>query len=334
MNDTNNIDYKAFIAREDADGTFTRAIESKNTNELPKGEVLIKVKFAGLNYKDALSANGHKGISKTYPHTPGVDASGIVVNSSSLQFKQGDEVLVTGYDLGMNTSGGFQEYIRVPTNWVINKPNSLSLKECMILGTAGFTAALSLHKMELMGQNPNGGEILVTGASGGVGSMAVGILAKAGYRVIASTGSNSIDHLMALGAKRIEDRSFANDESGRPLLRSLWAGAIDTVGGNTLATCVKACKRAGSVAACGLVASHELHLTVYPFLLNGVNILGVDSAETPRPLREELWTKLSSNWKIDNLESYSVEINLEDLDEYIDLILSGKTTGRVVVAMN
>jgi acrylyl-CoA reductase (NADPH) len=325
-------EFKAFVVREQNDGSVTRSIESKGITDLPEGDVLIQVKYAGLNYKDALSANGHKGITKSYPHTPGVDASGIVAQTNTTEFAVGDEVMVTGYDLGMNTSGGFQEYIRVPNNWVVKKPKVLDLKETMILGTAGLTAALSLYKMELMGQNPKMGDVLVTGATGGVGSMAVGILSAAGYDVIASTGSDQKEHLRSLGAKRIENRSFANDTSGRPLLRSQWAGAVDTIGGNTLATCVKACKRSGSIAACGLVASHELELTVYPFLLNGINILGVDSAETPMALRQNLWDKLSGEWKIESLTKYSTEISLEQLEEHLQLILQGKTIGRVVVA--
>ncbi len=324
--------FKAFVVRKQNDGSFIRGIESKKIADLPEGDVLIQVKYAGLNYKDALSAIGHKGITKSYPHTPGVDASGIVAQTNTSEFAVGDEVIVTGYDLGMNTSGGFQEYIRVPNEWAVKKPQDLDLKEAMILGTAGFTAALSLHKMELIGQSPEMGDILVTGATGGVGSMAVGILSIAGYDVIASTGSFQKEHLRSLGAKRIENRSFANDISGRPLLKGQWAGAIDTIGGNTLATCVKACERSGSVAACGLVASHELELTVYPFLLNGINIIGVDSAETPMALRHNLWAKLSSKWKIKSLSQYSTQISLEQLDEHLQLILQGKTIGRVVVA--
>jgi len=330
MNET--IVFKALVARELEDGTFKRAIESKSIGELPPGEVIIKNHFAGLNYKDALSASGHKGISRNFPHTPGVDACGVVEYSESQKFQKGDEVIVTGYDLGMNTSGGFQEYIRVPANWVVPKPENISLKETMVYGTAGFTAALSLYKMEKTGQTPDMGPILVTGATGGVGSMAVGILAKAGYEVIASTGKKDVhQHLIKLGATRIVDRSFANDESGKPLLRSQWAGAIDTVGGNTLATCVKGCQRKGSVASCGLVGTHELHMTVYPFLLNGVNILGVDSAETDMALRTEIWQRLSSDWKIQDLEHYGQFIALEGIIEQMDLILQGKTKGRIVV---
>lgn len=329
-----NIEFNALIVREQGDGSFVKAIEKKRISQLPEGEVIIQVMYAGLNYKDALSASGHKGISRRFPHTPGVDASGVVVASKDASFAKGDEVIVTGYDLGMNTSGGFQEFIRVPAGWVVPKPAELSLKEAMVLGTAGFTAALSLYKMELMGQQPSLGEILVTGASGGVGSMAVGILAKAGYEVIASTGSESAhDHLKKLGAQRIEPRSIANDESGRPLLRSQWAGAIDTVGGNTLATCVKACARRGSVASCGLVASHELNMTVYPFLLNGVNILGVDSAETAMSLRRKLWDKLCNDWRIADLVGYGHFVGLDEIPTFMEQMLQGKTTGRVVACM-
>ena len=329
-----NDKFRALIVREREDGSFSRTIESKAVTDLPDGEVLIKSAFAGLNYKDALSASGHKGISKYYPHTPGVDVAGVVVSSDDERFREGDEVLVTGYDLGMNTSGGFQEYVRVPADWVVAKPKGLSLKESMVLGTAGFTAALSLYKMERMGQAPSMGEVLVTGATGGVGSTAVGILSKAGYDVIASTGKRDEDHLQhlkKLGATRIEDRAFANDETGRPLLRSKWAGAIDTVGGNTLATCVKACQRKGSVASCGLVQTPELHMTVYPFLLNGINILGVDSAETDMELRQELWNRLSNSWKISDLLSYGTFVPLDEIINQMDLILNGKTKGRVVV---
>lgn len=326
--------YRALVVREVSDGSFSKKIETKKIKDLPAGEVLIKCAFAGLNYKDALSARGHKGISRNYPHTPGVDASGVVVSSTNKNFTEGQEVIVTGYDLGMNTSGGFQEYIRVPAAWVVHKPASLTLKEAMVYGTAGFTAALSLYKMEMMGQHPGMGEVLVTGASGGVGSMAVGILSKAGYHVIASSGKqdeDSLVHLKRLGANRIEGREFANDDSGRPLLASKWAGAIDTVGGNTLATCVKACQRKGSVASCGLVKTHELHMTVYPFLLNGINILGVDSAETDMGLRLTIWHKLAGEWMIQNLESYGHFIPLEDITKQMDLILGGKTKGRIVV---
>lgn len=327
--------FNALVVRENQDGSFSKAIEKKTMNDLPQGEVVIKAKYAGLNYKDALSASGHKGISRNYPHTPGVDVCGIVTLDTSGKFSVNQEVIVTGYDFGMNTSGGFQEYVRVPAAWVVPKPENLSFLESMVFGTAGFTAALSLFKMERNGQNPAMGEVLVTGATGGVGSMAVGILAKAGYQVIASTGKKDANnHLKKLGATRIEDRAFAHDTSGKPLLRSKWAGAIDTVGGETLHTCVKACGRKGSVASCGLVGSSDLNMTVYPFLLNGINILGVDSAETDMDLRIQLWNKLAIDWKLDDLASFATIVSLDEIIAQMDLILKGQTKGRVIVAFD
>ena len=327
-----NIEFKAFVSRENEDGTFSRKIENKTTAELPEGEVLIKVSYAALNYKDALSASGHKGITKTYPHVPGVDAVGEVVSCNTNDFTEGEAVIVTSYDFGMNTSGGFQEYIRVPAAWPVKLPKALSMEESMILGTGGFTAALSLYKMEQCGQNPAMGPILVTGASGGVGSMAVSILALNDYEVIAASGKQSAHtYLKELGAKHIIDRAEANDQSGRPLLRTKWAGAIDTVGDNTLATCIKACGRNGSVAVCGLVASPKLDTTVYPFILNGVNLLGIETAETPRNIRLEIWEKLAQESKPQHLQQIKEIIQLEELDGYIDQMLAGNSKGRVLV---
>ena len=327
--------YRALWIEEQPDGTFKRSIATLPLENLPENEVLIRVHFAGLNYKDALSATGHKGITRKFPHTPGVDAAGWVAHSTSDSFQEGQEVLVTGYDLGMNTFGGFSEYVRVPAEWIIPLPEGINLREAMVLGTAAFTAGLSLTKMERMGQNPSQGPVLVTGASGGVGSMAVAILALAGYEVIASTGSKDAhEFLKSLGASTIIDREEANDNSGRPLLRSRWAGAIDTVGGNTLVTAVKACSRKGSIAACGLVASHEIQMTVYPFLLNGINLLGVDSAETDRPLRLEVWKKLSGDWRIPQIDRLGELCSLEEISAtQIDRILAGNTRGRVVAKL-
>lgn len=323
--------FNALVVRENENGKFTRSIEQKKISDLPQGEVTIKVLFAGLNYKDGLSASGHKGITRTYPHTPGIDASGIVAHSDDNRFAIGDEVIVTSYDLGMNHDGAFAEYIRVPADWVVKKPSTLSFEKSQQYGTAGFTAALALHKMEMGGQTPEMGKIVVTGATGGVGTMAVAILAHAGYEVIASTGKNEVDYLTQLGAKQIEPREFTNEDSNRPLLRPRWAGAIDTVGGNTLATLLKACDRNGNVATCGLVASPELTTTVYPFILNGINLLGVESAECPMEIRAELWRKLGNEWNAKLPEDSATFISLEELDPYLDAILAGKTKGRVIV---
>lgn len=326
------INYQAFVIRENNDGTFSRKIESKSTLELPEHEVLIQVKYAALNFKDALSSSGHKGITREFPHTPGVDACGIVISCKTAEFNAGDKVIVTSYDFGMNTSGGFQEYIRVPSAWPVKLPEGMNLEEAMILGTGGFTAALSLYKMKQNGQNPSMGPILVTGSTGGVGSMAVSILSEQGYEVIASSGKKeSHPYLKDLGATTIISREEVNDQSGRPLLKPKWAGAIDTVGDNTLATCIKACSRNGSIAVCGLVESEKLETTVYPFILNGINVLGIETAETPRKIRLLIWELLAKEWKPKKLDSMKKLIGLEELNGYIDAMLQGKSKGRVVV---
>lgn len=329
-----NKEYKAFVVREDRNGKFSRSIEEKSISELPDHEVLINVKYAALNYKDALSASGHKGITREYPHVPGVDAAGVVVESSSDLWKAGDEVIITSYDFGMNTSGGFQEYIKVPATWPVKLPKGISLKESMILGTGAFTAALSLYKMEQNGQSPEMGSVLVTGASGGVGSMAVRLLHQNGYKVIASSGKQSAhEFLKSIGADEIIDRKEVNDQTNRHLLRYKWAGAIDTVGDNTLATCIKACGRNGNIAVCGLVQSPELNTTVYPFILNGVNLLGIETAETPRAIRLKIWELLASDWKITGLDEFANQIDLQGLDIAISDMLEGKSTGRTIVRL-
>jgi acrylyl-CoA reductase (NADPH) len=326
--------FKALWITETADGKFERTIVERMIDDLPPGEVVIRVLYSALNYKDALSATGNKGVTRKYPHTPGIDAAGVVEISRNEQFASGDEVLVTGHDLGMNTCGGFGEFIRVPAAWVIRKPAAFTLKETMILGTAGMTAALALHKMEMLGINNTQGPIVVTGSTGGVGSMAVALLAKAGYEVIAVTGKTHADeYLQHLGAQRIENRDFVNDTSGKALLRPQWAGAIDTVGGNTLLTLLKGCQVEGAVVSTGLVSSPKLDATVYPFILNGVSLLGVGSAETPSLTKLLVWNKLTDIWNIkDKLNAIAKEVTLDELNlTYIDSILQGKIMGRIVV---
>jgi acrylyl-CoA reductase (NADPH) len=328
--------FKALWITETAEGKFERNIVERMIDDLPSGEVVIRVHYSALNYKDALSATGNKGITRKFPHTPGIDAAGTVEISRSELFTVGEEVIVTGYDLGMNTCGGFGEYIRVPADWVVRKPDGYTLRECMILGTAGFTAASALFKMELMGQHPQQGPIVVTGSTGGVGSLAVAILNKAGYEVIAITGKpNAEGYLTNLGASHIQSREWVYDTTGKALLRAQWAGAIDTVGGNTLATLLKACHIEGNVVSTGLVGSSQLATTVYPFILNGVSLLGVGSAETPMIRRMAIWDKLSTSWNIkEKLNSIAKEVSLEDLNDiYIDSILEGKVMGRIVVKM-
>ena len=325
-------EYKALVIREQDEHNFIRTIETGNTDDLPGNDVLIRVKYSSLNYKDALSATGNKGVTRKYPHTPGIDAAGMVEEDRSGIFKPGMEVIVTGYDLGMNTSGGFGEYVRVPSDWIVPMPPGLTLKETMIFGTAGFTAGVGIHKMLMNGQEPGMGKIVVTGASGGVGSMAVAILAKAGFEVIAATGKEDAgEYLMKLGASEIIPRSEANDDSGRPLLRPRWAGGFDNVGGNTLETVIKACGRHGSVVVVGNVASPKLETTVFPFILNGINVLGVDSATTEMALRKTIWEKLASDWYLNKLNDIAHFVRLHDIDPYIDEILRGEIMGRVVI---
>jgi putative YhdH/YhfP family quinone oxidoreductase len=327
--------FRALRVKENETGKFSRNIIERKLDDLPDGDVLIKVRYAALNYKDALSSIGNKGVTRNYPHTPGIDAAGTVVECKTPQFKAGDKVLVTSYDLGMNTDGAFAEYIRVPEGWVVPLPNGLNLRECMIIGTAGLTAAIGLYKLEMMGQNPEQGPIIISGASGGVGSMAVGILSKAGYQVIASTGKESVEEFLKnIGASEVVDREFANDDSSRPLMKPKWAGGIDTVGGNTLATLLKGCKPGGSVASCGLVGSPNLSTTVFPFIINGINLLGLDSANFPMKDRRQIWKKLAQEWKLSNLDSIATMCTLEELDPYIDQILHGTLKGRVVVGMD
>lgn len=330
------MEYKALLITETPAGKFERQIVQRNLDDLPPGDVLVRVHYSALNYKDGLSATGHKGITRKFPHTPGIEAAGEVVASTSDKFREGNHVFVTGYDLGMNTSGAFAEYIRVPADWLLTKPSILSCKDCMTIGTAGFTAAYALYKMELMGQTPDYGPIVVTGSTGGVGSLTVAILAKAGYEVIAVTGKKeAVDYLKFLGAARVEPREFLNDSLGKPLQRAMWAGAIDTVCGTMLTTLLKRCRRDGNVVATGLLSSIHFSTTIYPFILNGVNLLGIGAGQTPMSLRLKLWDKLVNEWNIkDKLPTIAREIRLEELkDTYIDAILSGKTRGRVVVKL-
>ena len=325
-------EFKALWVTEEADGTFQRKVIHRNTDELIQNGVLIKVNYSSLNYKDALSSSGNKGVTRRYPHTPGIDAAGIVETSDSPSFKTGDEVIVTGYDLGMNTNGGFGRYINVPVEWVVPKPEGLTLEESMILGTAGFTAALSVHHLLRCGQLPGQGPILVTGATGGVGSLAVALLSSRKFEVIAATGKpDQSDFLKSLGATSILDRSETDVLSNKSLLKPRWAGAIDTVGGNILATVLKACFKQGNVCSCGNVGSPLLHTTVFPFILNGVNLLGVNSATTPMPLRYDLWLKLAGEWKPRDLQMLKHSTSLEGLEEWIQKIVLGKVIGRVVI---
>ena len=327
-----NNSYTALVVKEASPNTYTREIETKTIKELPKGDLLVRVHYSSLNYKDALSASGNRGVTRHYPHVPGIDAAGVVEESSSIDFSPGDQVIATGFDLGMNVSGGYGQYIRIPAGWALHCPQHLSLRESMIYGTAGFTAAQSVEKLVSHPVLPEQGKILISGATGGVGSIAVSIMAKLGYSITAVSGKpEAEDFLTRLGAAEIISRQQAADSSGKPLLKEKWAGAIDTVGGEILATAIKSTAYGGLITCCGNVASPELPLSVYPFILRGVSLLGIDSAKCPIHIRQKIWQKLAGTWKIENLDSLATECRLPELSGIIEKMLQGRQTGRVIV---
>jgi putative YhdH/YhfP family quinone oxidoreductase len=326
------IKYKAFVV-EEINGEFIQSIRTLSTEDLPAGDVLVQVHYSSVNYKDALSATGNKGVTKQYPHTPGIDAAGVVVFSDTDQFKVGDEVIVTGNDLGMNTPGGFGQYIRIPADWVVKLPQGLTMKEAMIIGTAGFTAGISLLRMsELV--KPADGKVIVSGATGGVGSVALSLLSKLGYQTVAVSGKESeYEFLRSLGAADIIPRAEFQQVDKRPMLSAKYAGAIDTVGGPILENILKGLKPLGAVTTCGSVSSTQLNMTVFPFILRGISLIGISAQNYPMDLRRALWEKLSNEWKPAHLLSLYNEIQLADLKATIDSILKGELKGRTIVKM-
>ncbi|MBC7852840.1 MAG: acryloyl-CoA reductase, partial [Pirellulaceae bacterium] len=315
-------------------GKVQRSITRRPLADLPAGDVLIRVRYSSLNYKDALAAEAHPGVVRKVPHVPGIDAAGIVEESTSPLCKNGDEVIVTSYDLGAAHWGAWADYIRVPAEWVVSRPTGLTLREAMILGTAGFTAAQCVQAILLNGVVPAAGEIVVTGATGGVGCIAVMLLKQLGYSVVAVTGKPELEpRLKAWGASRIMSRQEIIDPSPKPLLGSKWAGAVDTVGGNTLASILRATQEYGVVSACGLVGGTDLPLTVHPFILRGVILAGISSQNLPAIRRNEIWQKLAADWKPRHLEDATTEINLEQAEEYVQKILKGEIAGRTVIRL-
>ena len=326
--------FKALVVDKTPDKQFVREIHERSIADLPPGDLVVRVHYSSLNYKDALSATGHPGVTRQFPHTPGIDAAGEVVSCESGAFAPGDKVIVTGYDLGMETDGGWGEYIRIPSEWAVRLPTGLTLREAMVIGTAGFTAALSVLKLEQAGVKPADGDILVTGATGGVGSIAVSILARAGYRVTAATGKSSDEaFLRSLGAMAVIPREQVTEGAERPMLKERWAGAVDVVGGETLAAAVKSTRYGGTVTCCGLVGSTDLNLNVFPFILRGVSLIGIDSVNCPAGTRLRVWERLAGEWKPEHLAEVVTEVPLEGLEEKIQAILHGGIRGRVVVKM-
>lgn len=328
-----NEKFKAFVIDEEGD-KYIRSIKTRSIKDLPAGDLLIKVHYSSLNYKDALSSIGNKGVTKNYPHTPGIDAVGTIVESNSTRFSINEEVIVTSYDLGMDTSGGFGQYIRVPASWAVKLPKGLSMKESMILGTAGLTATLLVLRLSER-VSPDQGNIVVSGATGGVGSLSVAILTKLGYHVVAITGKEQEkDFLFSLGAKEIILRKDFEEENPRPMLSAKFAGGIDTVGGSILENIIKSTQNMGIVACCGNAASPKLNLTVFPFILRGVSLIGIGTQDHPMPERKVAWNLLSTDWKPDKLMDMYTEVSLDGLSDTIDLILQGKIKGRTLVNLD
>ncbi|BFP41826.1 YhdH/YhfP family quinone oxidoreductase [Flavobacteriaceae bacterium GF1] len=331
MNELNK-KYKAFRV-EEKEGKFICSIQELELAPLEKEELLIKVHYSSLNYKDALSATGNKGVTREYPHTPGIDAVGIIAQSQSENFAVGEKVIVTSYDLGMNTDGGFGEYIKVPSEWVVRLPEKMTMKEAMLIGTAGLTAGMSVLRLtELI--KPGDGKIVVSGATGGVGSIAVSLLGKLGYSVVGITGKESeTEYLKSIGATEILLRSEIEDFKKRPLLKPLFAGAIDTAGGVILENIIKSTASLGVVTCCGNVASPKLELTVFPFILRGVTLIGIDSQNYPMKYRKKVWEMLAEEWKINEEALAYSEVTLEGIEEKIALILEGKLKGRTIIKL-
>jgi acrylyl-CoA reductase (NADPH) len=326
--------FKAMVVEKTPDKQFVRKLGERSITDLPEGDLLVRVRYSSLNFKDALSASGHPGVTRQFPHTPGIDAAGEVVSCSGSAFAAGDSIIVTGFDLGMETDGGWGEYIRIPSAWAVPLPGGLTLREGMALGTAGFTAALSVLQLERAGVAPADGDILVTGATGGVGSIAVAILSGAGYRVVAATGKAADEaYLRTLGAAEVLAREEVTAGSDRPLMKERWAGVVDVVGGETLAAAVKSTCYGGAVTCCGLVGSVDLPLNVYPFILRGVRLIGIDSVNCPAVTRRAVWEKLAGDWKPGHLADMVTEVTLEGLEEKIHAILKGDIRGRVVVKL-
>ncbi len=326
------MEYKALITSE-KDKSFTNSIEIKDTESLPENDTLIKVKFSSLNYKDALSASGNKGVTRNYPHTPGIDAAGIIEKTTGSKFKIGDEVIVTGYDMGMNTSGGFGEYIRVPETWIVKKPDNLSLSESMAFGTAGLTAGLCLRKLLLHGLKPEDGEVFVSGVTGGVGIISLMLFSKIGFDVTAITGkTDQVDLLKSLGAKKIIDRNELDLDLISPLQKPLYAGGIDAVGGKILSNLICSTSQRAAIACCGMVGGISLDTSIFPFILRGLSLFGIDSAESLLETKEEIWNNFATDWKLENIDQNINNISLDDLPREIEKILKGDQVGRVRIA--
>lgn len=323
--------FQALWTSENAEGIFTTTLHELPMETVATNDVLIRVQYSSLNYKDALSASGHRGITRDFPHIPGIDAAGIVISDASGTFQVGDAVLVTGFDLGMNHHGGLSELISVPVDWVIAMPNGLNALSAMQLGTAGLTAGMAVQALLTNGITPESGEIMVTGVTGGVGMVAVKLLALLKFDVVAMCGKPDLDEkLVAMGAKRIVRRQDFLAEKPRALYPMQYAGAIDVLGGDVLVKLLKSLQFDGTVAACGMAAGVELPLQVYPFILRGARLIGIYSADSSRVRKQAIWQLLASSWAV-SLDDICTEISLAEAPEALNQILAGQSSGRYLV---
>ena len=323
---------KAFVVEKVGEKEFISSIQDIPTPKCEENEIVIKVSYSSLNYKDALSSVGNPGVSRNFPHVTGIDVAGTVFESTSPIFKVGERVLVTGYDMGMNSDGGHAQFVKIPASWVARIPDSISDKEIMTFGTAGLTAALSVNELIENGIKPESGDILVTGATGGVGSIAIAILSKLGYNITAISGKKDrVDFLKKIGANEVILREEFEEESKKPLLSEKYAGVVDTVGGKILANALKQIKYDGVATCCGLTSSHELNTNVFPFILRGIRLIGIDSVECKLEKKQAAWEKLASRWKINSLNTIINEITIDEIKVAYEHLLSGKAVGRYVV---
>jgi acrylyl-CoA reductase (NADPH) len=326
--------FKAFMVNK-TEQDFSAEVKTIRMEDLPGGEVLIKVAYSSVNYKDGLASIPNGKIVRSYPFIPGIDLAGTVIRSDDSRFNEGDEVIATSYEIGVSHYGGYSEYARIPGDWIVPLPEGLSLKEAMVFGTAGFTAALSVHRLEENGLTPEKGKVLVTGATGGVGSVAVAMLAKRGYHVVASTGKESEhEYLRKIGASDIISREELVGEKIKPLDKQLWAAAVDPVGGKTLSAILSKLEYNGSVAVSGLTGGTDVPATVFPFILRGINLLGIDSVYCPMETRKLLWQRMATDLKPEGLlETIKNEVSLEELPGVLTSILKGENRGRTIVKM-
>ncbi|MBM7553657.1 NADPH:quinone oxidoreductase family protein [Thalassobacillus pellis] len=312
---------------------FSAGVSEQTLENLPEGDVLIRVRYSSVNFKDAMASVKNSKIVEGYPVTPGIDLAGEVVESDSEHFREGDKVIATSYEIGVSHDGGYGEYARIPSQWIVELPDGMTLEESMVFGTAGFTAALSVHRLEEAGIRPEDGSILVTGATGGVGSMAISMLAKLGYKVVASTGKDSEhDYLKELGAQEVITREDVYDGKIKPLDKQRWAGTVDPVGGENLAAILSKLKYGGAAAVSGLTGGTDVPATVFPFILRGISLLGVDSVNCPMTIRRQIWNRLASDLKPKNaLDKMKHEITLDELPDAFNTLLEGQARGRTIV---